>query len=119
MNGEYQTDTDETKPAGGPENGPAERKPVAKRVSKARRGYRPHPRNDLYRLAGEFKKRHPTATGAQAWAHFTGLAGMSAVIIAYSAALDVLEYAPDTERWRSRRIKRLSFLRRYSELATD
>ena len=97
-----------TKPASGQKMAIAKRKPKTKV-----RGYRPRRRNDLYALAGEFRRRHPKATGAEAWAHFAGLAGMSAVVLSYSAPLDVIEYAPDGERWGTRRIKRESFERRY------
>jgi hypothetical protein len=70
----------------------------------------------LYALAAEFKRRHPKATGADAWAHFAGLAGLSSVVLSYSAALAVIEYAPDADRWGTRQIKRDSFLRRYRTL---
>lgn len=101
-----------TKFSSGPKKAIAKRKPATKRAQ----GYRPRRRNDLYALAGEFRRRHPKATGAEAWAHFAGLAGMSAVVLSYSAPLDAIEYAPDGERWGTRRIKRESFERRYRTL---
>lgn len=88
-----------------------------RKATKLVRGYRPRRRNDLYALAGEFRRRHPKATGADAWAHFAGLAGMSAVVLSYSAPLDVIEYAPDGDRWGTRRLKRESFERRYRTLS--
>lgn len=111
MNTQYPNHPEQDKPRHGPQNGLAERKPS--RVG----GRRPHARNELYACAAEFKRRHPKATGADAWRHFTELAaGMSTLALSYSAALDVLEYAPDADRWGVRRIKRDSFLRRYREL---
>ena len=113
MNAEYPSTTSTAKPASSPKKAIAKKKPATKRV----RGYIPRRRNDLYVLVGEFKKRHPRATGAEAWAHFAGLAGMSAVVLSYSAVLDVIEYAPDGERWGTRRIKRESFERHYYKLS--
>ena len=109
MNDAHADITGKAKPASGPEKAIAKKKPATKRV----RGYVARRRNDLYALAGEFKRRHPQATGVEAWAHFAGLAGMSSVVLSYSAALDVIEYAPAGDRWGTRRIKRESFERRY------
>lgn len=113
MNDLHADITSKTKPDRGPEKAIAKRKPAKKRV----RGYVARRRNDLYALAGEFKKRHPQATGADAWRHFAGLAGMSSVVMSYSAVLDVIEYAPDGERWGTRRVKRESFERHYYKLS--
>ncbi|MBK7014959.1 MAG: hypothetical protein IPH39_05120 [Sulfuritalea sp.] len=60
-----------TKPASGPKEAIAKRKPATKRV----RSYRPRRRNDLYALASEFKRRHPKAPAQDAWRHFVGLVG--------------------------------------------
>jgi hypothetical protein len=100
MGKEYQGITRKTQPASGPK----------------RARLKPHKRNALYTLAAEFKARNPLATAAGAWKHFTGLVGMSTVLIAYDAAADVLTYAPDIERYGTRQIKRRSFERGYYKL---
>lgn len=109
MSTEYQGSTDEARRSHGPEKGQGKRK--------RRKGYIPQQRNDLYRIAQEFKRRHPKATAADAWTHFAGLAGLGGVVVSYSAATDSIEYVPDSERWGTRKIRRVSFERHYRKVS--
>jgi hypothetical protein len=108
MSKEYRGIIRKTKPASGPGKAIAKRKRATK--------HKPYARNSLYTAAAAFKQRHPQATALDAWRHFTGLAGISAVSIAYDAAADVLTYAPDPERFGTREIKRRSFEQGYYKL---
>jgi hypothetical protein len=72
-------------------------------------------RNDLYRIAAEFKARHPEATAAAAWAHFTMLAGISTTIIEHDPRRG-LRYVPDADRLGERWISRAHFRRQWDRL---
>lgn len=67
----------------------------------------------MHQLVAEFKRRHPKATATEVWLHFAGPAGMSVVVVSYSADMDAIEYVPNAEKWGTRRIKRVSFERHY------
>jgi len=121
MGKEYQHAIGTGKPASGPKNAREINSPSTARVSGRRKqkGYRPKQRNDLYELARQFKANQPQATAADAWRHFSGLAGMGLVVLAFDVEADSLTYVPDVDRYGTRTIKRRSFESRYYELATD
>jgi hypothetical protein len=72
-------------------------------------------RNDLYRMAAEFKARHPAATAAEAWEHFARVAGMSETIIEHEPKRG-LRYVPDADRIGERWITRAHFRRQWDRL---
>lgn len=67
--------------------------------------------NALYRLATEFKRRHPQATACEAWAHFCGVASTGAhnVVLAHDSFTGTITYRPNTGRFETRTIKQRSF----------
>lgn len=89
---------------------------ITRKLTHAKGPRKPYERNALYSLAAEFKRRHPLATALDAWRHFAGLAGISTMVLAYDPAADSLTYAPDPERYGSRKIKRRSFEQGYYKL---
>lgn len=72
-------------------------------------------RNALYRLAAEFKRRHPKATAKEAWSNLCAIAalGVHEVLISHNAAADVLSYRPDKGKIGVRELRRRSFEQRY------
>lgn len=109
MNTECPSTDKKTKPASGPGKTKAR-----KRRGTERKAYE---RNSLYTLAAEFKRRHPLATAQDAWRHFAGLVGVSTVLIAYDAAVDVLTYAPDPGRVNLRTVTRRTFFNQWYRIA--
>lgn len=109
MKPEHPTSDNDRRPASGPKKAIA-RKRTARRRAKQR--------NALYQLATEFRRRHPQATAAAAWAHFIAVAatGCHDVVLRHDAARDALEYAPDPGRRSVRTIKLQSFERQYRAL---
>lgn len=110
--GEGASVSPEVKPASGPKKALAKRNRVTKRVFKQR--------NALYKLAAEFKRRHPEATAAEAWQHFCAVAGTGAhdVVLRHDAAADKLEYLPDPERRSVRTVTRRTFFNQWYRLST-
>lgn len=78
-------------------------------------------RNDFYRLVDQYLRNRPEATAPAAWTHFLGLArdGFIACIVAADPQGGWIEIVPDSERIRTKRIKRAAFLRRCSFIRTD
>ena len=97
-----------TKPTKCPNTDVGERKRAPRR--------RPKQRNALYCLAAEFKRLHPGATAASAWAHFTALVGMDVTLIGYDAKRDALEYLPDLDRRSTRTVVRKTFFNQWFKL---
>lgn len=107
MNEQYQRSGGDEESRQEPENGLPERNRSTVRRHKVR--------NDLYRIAAEFKSRHPTATAAEAWRHFTKLAGMLPTIVEYDPRRG-LRYVPDGLRIGERWISRAHFRRQWDRL---
>lgn len=116
MSNEHPSITSENKPTRGAKNSQGTKASSTKRVS---RGYRPKARNALYQLAGEFKRRHPKSTAADAWRHLAAVASVGAhdVLLTHDSLADVLTYRPDSGKFETRTIKRDSFDRRWRTLA--
>lgn len=111
---EYQDSPEQKERASGPKNSPARGIRSTKRVS----GYRPKAKNALYRIAAEFKRRHPKATAGDAWRHLASVAAIGGheVVISSDPAAGILTYRPDPGRFEMRTIKRDSFDRRWRTL---
>mgnify|MGYP003383456430 CR=1 FL=1 len=86
--------------------------------TRQRAGYRERTRNALYRLAQEFKRRHPKATAADAWRNLIAVAetGAHDVLVAHDQSSGVLTYRPDRGRFETREIRRRSFEQQYYRL---
>ena len=110
MNTEDPGSTQGAKPAKRPDKALGKRKRSTKR--------RPKARNALYQLATEFRRRHPQATAAAAWAHFIAVAAMGChdVCIRHDAARDALEYLPDPDRRGTRTVVRKTFFNQFFRL---
>lgn len=80
----------------------------------------PHPRNQFYQLATEFKQRHPQATAMDAWRHFCAVAGTGChdVVLRHDAVLDALEYLHEFDRRSTRTVTRRTFFNQWYRLCT-
>lgn len=76
-------------------------------------------RNSLYSLLTEYLRNQPAAKPAQAWAHFSGLTQLGATPGLISFDGKVIEFAPDTERIRTKTVSRASFDRRFQFIKKD
>ena len=108
MTQEYPGSTQGAKPAKRPN----------KALGKEDRSRSKRHRNALYTLAAEFRRRHPQATAATAWAHFIAVAatGCHEVCLRYDAARDSLEYAANPDRLGTRTVTRRGFAQQYYRL---
>lgn len=84
----------------------------------AKAGYRPKAVNALYRLAKEYRRRHPKSTAAEAWRHLIAVAetGAHEAVLAHDTDADTLSYRPDPDKFATRTIKFASFASRLSRL---
>ena len=107
MNTECPGSTQGAKPAKRPHKALGKRKRSTKRK-----------RNALYTCTAEFKRRHPRATAAEAWAHFIAVAGIGLhdVVLRHDTACDALEYLPDPDRRGTRTVTRRGFEQQFYRL---
>lgn len=94
------------------------KRPRKQTRGRRKKGYCPRQRNALYQLAAEFRRRHPDATAAEAWRHFTTIAATEAhdVALAHDPVTDILIYRPDPGRFDTREIRWRSFQQQFYRL---